>query len=70
MPVDERIDVGGCGGDAVGKEGEAVQDYHRCYKSEYLLMRWLMLVDVVTILWMKMGRRFRIITTVTNQNTC
>jgi hypothetical protein len=68
MSVDERIDVGGCGGDAVGKEGEAVQDYHHC--SEYMLMRWLMLVDVVTILWMKMGRRFRIITTVTNQNTC
>jgi hypothetical protein len=39
MSVDERIDVGGCGGNAVDKEGDAVQDYHHCYKSEYLLLR-------------------------------
>jgi hypothetical protein len=64
------VDVGGCGYNPVDEDREAVQDHHYCHKSEYLLMRWLMLVDVVTILWMKTGKRFRIITTVTNQNTC
>ncbi len=70
MPVDERIDVGGCGGDAVEKEGEAVQDHYHCHKSECLLIRGLMLVDVVAMQWAKKGRQFRIITTITNQNTC
>jgi hypothetical protein len=49
LPFDERIDVGGCGGDAVDEEGEAVQDHYHCKKSEYLLMRRLMLVDVVAM---------------------
>ncbi len=70
LPVDEMIDVGGCGGDAVDKEGEAVQDHHHSQKSECLLMRGLMLVDVVAMQLANKGRRFRIITTITNQNTC
>jgi hypothetical protein len=70
LPVYETIDVGGCGGDAVDKEGEAVKDHYHCHKSECLLMRGLMLVDVVAMQWAKKGRQFRIITAATNQNTC
>jgi hypothetical protein len=47
------VDVGGCGYNPVDEDGEAVQDHHHCHKSEYLLMRWLMLVDVVAMQWIE-----------------